>query len=298
MIDGVAATTGGKSQNAPLDCCEAQASLDVIPSQCEGLAASDTDQLGGRRSPTPQSAAPAKTAAGSGSAVVILDKRSLIRDCLVRYFRGAMGLDVIGVGSLEECVWLAKAQRMNSVLLSLPGDLQCEPNREMISRATDVLQGIPFLVLCDTLSGSQITTQAMPSLCISTSMPLDVAIAAIRVMQSRNFVEPVKCDKLGMKAKVENPDLRGLQNNLQDYFTSRQISVIEALRKGKANKIIAYELNMKESTVKVHVRNIMRRLKASNRTEASYIASQLVGGGGEQYLRRLSGMESRTEETT
>ena len=216
----------------------------------------------------------------------------------MRYFRSAMGLDVIGVGSLEECVWLAKAKRMNSVLLSLPGDLQSETNREMISRATEVLQGIPFLVLCDTLSGSQDTIQAMPSFCISTSMPLDVAIAAIRVMQSRNFVEQVGSEKNNTKAKTENSDLHRGQVHLRDYFTSRQISVIEALRKGKANKIIAYELNMKESTVKVHVRNIMRRLKASNRTEASYIASQLVGGGGAQYLRRLAGMEACAEETT
>ncbi len=37
-------------------------------------------------------------------------------------------------------------------------------------------------------------------------------------------------------------------------FTVRQAEVVEALRKGKANKIIAYELKLRESTVKVHVR--------------------------------------------
>ena len=59
-------------------------------------------------------------------------------------------------------------------------------------------------------------------------------------------------------------------------FTSRQMSVISALRKGKANKIIAYELNMRESTVKVHVRNIMRKLKARNRTEVAYLANTML----------------------
>jgi DNA-binding NarL/FixJ family response regulator len=33
---------------------------------------------------------------------------------------------------------------------------------------------------------------------------------------------------------------------------------------------------MKESTVKVHVRNIMKKLKAKNRTEVAYITNQLV----------------------
>ena len=63
-----------------------------------------------------------------------------------------------------------------------------------------------------------------------------------------------------------------------DIFTTRQAAVVEAVRQGKANKIIAYELNMRESTVKVHVRNIMKKLKAGNRTEVAYIASKLIAG--------------------
>jgi DNA-binding NarL/FixJ family response regulator len=52
--------------------------------------------------------------------------------------------------------------------------------------------------------------------------------------------------------------------------------VLTHLRQGKANKIIAYELGMKESTVKVHVRNIMRKMGATNRTQAVYKAQQFV----------------------
>jgi DNA-binding NarL/FixJ family response regulator len=54
--------------------------------------------------------------------------------------------------------------------------------------------------------------------------------------------------------------------------------VIDALRRGKANKIIAYELSMCESTVKVHVRNIMKKLNAKNRTEVAYLANELMRG--------------------
>ena len=58
-------------------------------------------------------------------------------------------------------------------------------------------------------------------------------------------------------------------------FTNRQSAVFEALKRGKANKTIAYELNMRESTVKVHVRHVMRKLKATNRTEAVYKLNEL-----------------------
>jgi DNA-binding NarL/FixJ family response regulator len=61
-------------------------------------------------------------------------------------------------------------------------------------------------------------------------------------------------------------------------FTVRQTAVVKALRQGKPNKIIAYELKMKESTVKVHVRNIMRKLKAKNRTQVAYMTNQLDVG--------------------
>jgi len=59
-------------------------------------------------------------------------------------------------------------------------------------------------------------------------------------------------------------------------FSSRQANVIEALRRGKSNKVIAYELNMCESTVKVHVRNIMKRLNAKNRTEVAFMANEML----------------------
>jgi DNA-binding NarL/FixJ family response regulator len=56
-------------------------------------------------------------------------------------------------------------------------------------------------------------------------------------------------------------------------LTSRQDDVMRLLRLGKPNKVIARELGMQESTVKVHVRQIMRKLGVSNRTEAALLSS-------------------------
>lgn len=65
---------------------------------------------------------------------------------------------------------------------------------------------------------------------------------------------------------------------LAGMFTVRQAEVVEALRKGKANKIIAYELKLRESTVKVHIRQIMKKLKATNRTEVACKLNSLFSG--------------------
>lgn len=56
-------------------------------------------------------------------------------------------------------------------------------------------------------------------------------------------------------------------------FTPRQQEVLELLRRGDSNKVIGRRLSMTEATVKVHVRQIMRKLGASNRTQAALICS-------------------------
>ena len=51
--------------------------------------------------------------------------------------------------------------------------------------------------------------------------------------------------------------------------------ILHELRRGKANKIIAYDLNLCQSTVKVHIRNIMKKVGATNRTEVAYKLREL-----------------------
>ena len=54
-----------------------------------------------------------------------------------------------------------------------------------------------------------------------------------------------------------------------NLLTDREISVVRAIQEGKSNKVIAYKLCICEGTVKVHLRNIMRKMKAKNRTEVA-----------------------------
>jgi DNA-binding NarL/FixJ family response regulator len=50
-------------------------------------------------------------------------------------------------------------------------------------------------------------------------------------------------------------------------LTARQKAVLELLRRGDTNKVIARRLGMREGTVKVHVRQIMRKFGVTNRTQ-------------------------------
>src|SRR5262249_27974774 len=51
-------------------------------------------------------------------------------------------------------------------------------------------------------------------------------------------------------------------------LTSQQLRILELIHRGLQNKQIAYELQICESTVKVHVSDILRKLKVGSRTKA------------------------------
>ncbi len=62
-------------------------------------------------------------------------------------------------------------------------------------------------------------------------------------------------------------------------FTPRELQVIDALQRGRSNKVIASDLKLSENTVKVHVRHIMRKLRATNRTQAALRSQLLLSTG-------------------
>ena len=84
-----------------------------------------------------------------------------------------------------------------------------------------------------------------------------------------------------------------------DYcgLTQRQREVLNLLQHGKQNKIIADELSVRESTVKVHVRQILRKMRVNNRTEAALLARQMQNENGSTHGRSRKQFASHHQET-
>jgi DNA-binding NarL/FixJ family response regulator len=59
---------------------------------------------------------------------------------------------------------------------------------------------------------------------------------------------------------------------VDDGLTSREIDVLRLIAEGNANKLIADRLSIAEETVKGHVKNILSKLGASDRTHAVTVA--------------------------
>jgi DNA-binding NarL/FixJ family response regulator len=102
---------------------------------------------------------------------------------------------------------------------------------------------------------------------IPTSLSLEVANQALRLVKAGGTFVPAHA----LSAPRDVTEGAGLKRGGNGIFTERQAAVVEKVVQGKANKVIAYELAMCESTVKVHVRTIMKKLRATNRTQVAYI---------------------------
>ena len=112
---------------------------------------------------------------------------------------------------------------------------------------------------------------------IPTSIAAEVAIAALTLIDAGGTYIPVSALRSD-GAEFHSDPAVDQQTSVTDELnlTSRELSVIDLLRQGQPNKRIALRLNMRESTVKVHVRNILKKLRVSNRTHAATVANRLL----------------------
>ena len=57
-----------------------------------------------------------------------------------------------------------------------------------------------------------------------------------------------------------------------DKLTPREKDILDCLARGESNKLIARKLDLAESTVKIHVQNVLKKLKLSSRVQAAVFA--------------------------
>ena len=54
-----------------------------------------------------------------------------------------------------------------------------------------------------------------------------------------------------------------------DHLTRRELEVLSLVVQGQSNKMIARNLGMAEASVKVHLKSMLRKIEAENRTQAA-----------------------------
>jgi DNA-binding NarL/FixJ family response regulator len=205
-------------------------------------------------------------------AVVVIGTQVLFRDCLAKCLneKNCFGVTFSSVSEWQK----ARAQQPAPAVIVLcsraNSTTEIEQDLSLLNRA-NVAVPVVLLSEAEDMEHVLVALDYGARGYIPTSVTLDVAVEALRLVGVGGTFIPVGCLR-STGPPLDEPDLA---KNLANVFTARELEVLAALRQGKANKRLAYDLAMSESTVKVHIRNIMKKLKAKNRTEVAFLTREL-----------------------
>jgi two-component system, NarL family, response regulator len=94
----------------------------------------------------------------------------------------------------------------------------------------------------------------------------------LKNMLRKELVETIRTVHGGRKRIPPEIAVEMAEHHADDALTEREIDVLRQVASGNANKIIADHLEISEETVKAHMRRILSKLGANDRTHAVAIA--------------------------
>ena len=230
---------------------------------------------------------------GETTEIVVMRDNILRRDCLARILASELNAVVHGAESADAIASLALA--CPSLIIFDIGEksLMGSAIIEEICRLRSGYFDAALTIVSDCVDAdiaSEAVSLGLNGL-ISSAETLDVTIAALRLIlaggtyysraelmvKSKSSVADVTLAPLRWDdSPVSKDDLAAVPpggcpegNSINSHFTTREFQVLDCLQQGLPNKGIANRLNISENTVKVHLRRVMRKLSAKNRTEAA-----------------------------
>ena len=203
--------------------------------------------------------------------IALIESRIFIRECIRRSMQSAFPLQI---QTFSETVELQqKCHNLPNLILLCAIEEGKEASANDFKILSQIAPGIPIIVLAcnnDARMAKAAVRHGAKGY-IPVTLGFDIAIEAVRFVLAGGTYVPI--DYLLTRTWREN--LPSEAAPASGALTARERAVVRAIQQGKSNKVIAYEFGMCESTVKVHVRRIMKKLNAKNRTDAA-IKSQTV----------------------
>lgn len=133
-----------------------------------------------------------------------------------------------------------------------------------------------FLILADEASDPKIIhlLRAGAQGCIQKDIGEESLLQAIRdVALNKSPISPdIAREILLILRDTKEPEY--LVNIDDSSLSHREAMILLLISKGLPNKIIGSQLKITERTVEAHVRNILKKLNATNRTQAVFLASK------------------------
>ena len=238
-------------------------------------------------------------------ALLLVDERAWTREALARALEAACReFHVLRFGDASELVEVAQQigsaiilLNLSGILLNLSGTgLADDRVTAAVAPVRASLPEVPVVAIADSTDAEEIRGAVERGLngYIPNSLELQLVIEALRyltaggtfvsaepVLESLEAAHPTLPRNLPTSeaaTPVATKDEPAAAACMLNALTPRESAVLEGVRQGRSNKQIARDLNLREPTVKGHIRHIMWKLGGRNRTQVALIADRLKVG--------------------
>ena len=197
--------------------------------------------------------------------ILIVDDHPIVRQGLATVLEQESDLSVVGQAA-NGVEAVAKARELLPDIILMDLQMPEMDGVEAINRimAEELKAGIIILTTYDTddhiFRGIEAGARGY---LLKDSPPTEVVKAIRTVNRGESLIEPRVAsrilDRLGQLSRGPTPE---------STLSRREIEVLEVMATGAANKQIANDLNIGQSTVKTHIVRIFNKLGVNGRTEA------------------------------
>ena len=198
--------------------------------------------------------------------ILVADDHELLRDTLVCYLKSEAAFEVDAVGDYPAAAAAVSGSRDYDLILldfNMPGMSGLESLTELME-----MGGGQRVALISGAAGKAVATQALAAGAagfLPKTLPARSLVDAVRQMtRDEQFVPPT----------FRALDVRPMEPDVPMFgqLSQREKQAWQGLALGKSNKEIARDLDVAETTVKLHVKTLYRKLGVANRTQAALLA--------------------------
>ena len=193
--------------------------------------------------------------------VLIVDDHPLIREGVSAVLSGQADMSLVGEATTGREAIESFRRHLPDVTLM---DLRM-PDMNGIEAILAIRSEFPAarIVVLTTYAGD---VQALGALKAGASGYL------LKSMLRKDLLETIRAVHAGKRRIPPEIATDIAEHAAEDSLTAREIDVLRGVAAGKSNKLIAVQLDISESTVKAHMKSILPKLDASDRTHAVMIA--------------------------
>ncbi|MEM7529464.1 MAG: response regulator transcription factor [Pseudomonadota bacterium] len=244
--------------------------------------------------------------------ILIVDRMTFFRETLQAFLEGMVNeFRAIGISDVDAMAEMApETQRNVEIVLLCIGDRMIDDpeSRRELSVVRSFTPQAAIIMIGDSVSAEQVAAAMKLEVSgyVSSATKPGIFPHVLRLVQAGGTYFPTRPPTaLAGTVMLKDPERRAspicspavtravtdgsalpaapsaefsVQPSRSHHLTRREREVLECLGKGLQNKLIAYELDLQESTVKVHVRNILKKLNVRSRTQAALAARDTLEG--------------------